>query len=145
MATVLLRLRTLYGGGLLLAPAGSLAALARMPLGPGTIAVARVLGARHLVQAWLIRHPSRRRLFIGAGVDAAHAVSMMALARCSADPGHRVAARRDARTAAALAAEAGPTGQLIYWTRFPDLAGMVAAVTVPECSRTCQCNEDRRH
>jgi hypothetical protein len=39
--------------------------------------VARVLGARHLAQAWLERDGRRDRIEIGAGVDALHAVSAL--------------------------------------------------------------------
>ena len=96
--------RTLYGGGLLLAPASVLSILARMPLDPQTLAVARVLGARHLAQAALSRRGTRTQLRLGAASDAAHAASMVVVARCSARRAHRVLARRDARTATLLAA-----------------------------------------
>jgi hypothetical protein len=99
----LLWLRVLYGGGLLLLPVGVLRRLARMSLDGRTVRVARVLGARQLLQAALGRHPSRRGLLVGAGVDTAHAASMVAVSVWSPRAGERVLARRQARTAAVLA------------------------------------------
>lgn len=97
--------RALYGGVLLLAPRSVLCALARVELDPASVRTARVLGARHLGQAAILhqRPDDRGRRLIGAAVDAAHAASMLGLARWSRRPLHRLLARRDARTAALLA------------------------------------------
>jgi hypothetical protein len=100
--------RTLYGLGLLLTPASTLSALARSPLDRPAVAVARALGARQLVQAALLRrYPTAPCLLAGAAVDAAHAASMLALARWSPCPVHRRLARRNARAAALLAVADG--------------------------------------
>lgn len=59
------------------------------------VAVARVLGVRHLVQAALTSAvPGRRVLLAGCAGDLAHAASMLALARW--DPGRRRVALVDA-------------------------------------------------
>jgi hypothetical protein len=103
-------LRGLYGAGLLLAPRWILAALARVPLDRRTVAVVRVLGARQLAQAAVVgRRPTPARRLAGAAVDAAHAASMVAVARWSPCPAHRVLAARQARTAGLLAV-AGAVG-----------------------------------
>jgi hypothetical protein len=100
---VLLGTRALYGIGLLALPARTLAVLARCPLDSQTVAVARLLGARQLVQAVIIaRHPERSWRLSGAGVDALHAGSMAALARFGRRPLHRRLAARNARTATLL-------------------------------------------
>ncbi|HLI41936.1 MAG TPA: hypothetical protein VKV35_09875 [Streptosporangiaceae bacterium] len=66
-------------------------------------AVTRVLGARHLIQAAVTAaRPGPRTLALGAGADAAHAASMLALA--AAGPRRRHAALTDAAVAAAFAA-----------------------------------------
>jgi hypothetical protein len=97
--------RAVYGAGLLLAPPRALGALSRSSLDPASVRVARVLGARHLLQAAVlsVRSEAGWRL-AGAAVDAAHAASMLALARWSRRPVHRSLAARNARTAALLAA-----------------------------------------
>jgi hypothetical protein len=96
--------RAAYGAVLLLAPARALGALARAPLDRPTVAVARLLGARQLVQAALLaRHPGLRWRLAGAAVDGAHAASMRALASRSGRPVHRRLAARNARTAGMLA------------------------------------------
>jgi hypothetical protein len=96
--------RGAYGAGLLLAPSPLLAALARMPLDPSVVAVARVLGVRQLAQAALLqRDPSRRAQLAGAVVDALHAISMLGLAHWSPRADHRELARRNAGSASLLA------------------------------------------
>jgi hypothetical protein len=96
--------RALYGAGLLLTPSRALARLARSPLDHSAVIVARVLGARHLLQAAILwRRPAPHWQLSGAVVDAAHAASMLALARWSRLPTRRRLAARDARTAALLA------------------------------------------
>jgi hypothetical protein len=94
--------RALYGAALLLAP--------RRALGvPGDAiearlrAFARVLGARNLLEAAILRrHPTRAWAIGGAAVDAAHAASMLLLA--SLDRRRRAVALRSALAAGALAA-----------------------------------------
>jgi hypothetical protein len=95
--------RVLYGAGLLLAPKRMLESAARLPLDRRAVRVARVLGARQLVQVACLRCGSRSSLLVGAGVDAVHAASMLALSACAPRPVDRTLARRNARTAAALA------------------------------------------
>jgi hypothetical protein len=64
--------------------------------------VARVLGARQVVQAVLQgRDPHRVGRWLGAGVDLTHAASMVLLAR--ADPARRRLALTDATIASAFA------------------------------------------
>ncbi|PRY12054.1 hypothetical protein [Kineococcus rhizosphaerae] len=71
--------------------------------GPGAdddraVAVARVLGARHLAQALVTgAFPRRTVLLAGAAGDAAHGASMLALARL--DPARRRVALLDALVA----------------------------------------------
>jgi hypothetical protein len=61
----------------------------------------RVLGARHLVQGLLlIRRPTHSCALIGASIDAAHAASMLLLARMS--PAWRRLALANAALAAGL-------------------------------------------
>lgn len=92
-----------YGAVLLLAPGRVLSRLAGTALDRTTVRVARVLGVRHLVQAAaLLRHPRWRPA--GAAVDAAHAASMVALARWARRPLHRRLAAGNARSAGMLAA-----------------------------------------
>lgn len=82
MSGWLLVIRTAYGAVLLLAPSGALAALTRSQIDRRALRLARILGARELVQAAVIeRNPTRGRQLAGAGVDALHAASMLALAR----------------------------------------------------------------
>jgi hypothetical protein len=103
-ADVLAAARGGYGAGLLLGSAAGLSRIARMPLDGAAITVARVLGARELVQAaWLAGAPSPSALLAGAGVDALHSASMVLLARGARRPAHRVLAARNARSAAILA------------------------------------------
>lgn len=71
----------LYGSVLLLAPGEVLHALSHEPIDRRALTFARVLGARHLLQAVIVdRHASKRRLRAGALVDAGHAVTMVVLA-----------------------------------------------------------------
>ena len=95
--------RVLYGSLLLLAPGKLLRQLPRRQTGRRTQAVARVLGARHLLQAVIVsRQSSKRRLRAGAVVDASHAATMVALAALV--PQRRWPAGADALAAASLAA-----------------------------------------
>jgi hypothetical protein len=87
---------------LLLAPQRAMTALAGMPIDRPTRITARVLGARELVQTELMRrHPSRAVRLTGAGVDAVHALSMLALSRT--DSSRRGPARRSAVSASVWA------------------------------------------
>ncbi len=100
----LLAARIVYGTGLLLAPARVLATLARMPLDREVVAVARVLGARQLIQAAALGgSPGPRKLLAGALVDGLHSASMVAAAHWSRQADHRRLAARDARSAGLLA------------------------------------------
>ncbi len=97
--------RAVYGAGLLLAPPRALSALSRAPLDAASVRVARVLGARQLLQALVLSAGSGpRRHLAGAAGDAAHAAAMLAGARWSGRPARRRLAARNARTAALLAA-----------------------------------------
>ena len=71
-----------YGGALLTMPGPVIRLATGRPAGPGARAVARVLGARHLLQAALTTAAASSRLSLGIGavVDLAHAASMAALA-----------------------------------------------------------------
>jgi hypothetical protein len=98
----LFALRCLYGAVLLLAPTRALAGLTRAPVDRRATTVARVLGARELVQAELVRrHPGRAAQLASAGVDGLHAATMFALA--AADRDRRRLALHNGATAAVLA------------------------------------------
>ena len=86
-AAVLAGVRAAYGAVQLLLPAYSAEQLLGGPIEPPGLAGIRVLGARQLAQAGLsVAAPTAPllRLRLGAGTDAAHALSMAALA--FADP-----------------------------------------------------------
>ena len=103
MTRALVVIRALYGAALLAAPVPVASVVAGGPLDRRARAVARVLGARELIQAELAcRHPGRVPVLIGAWVDTAHAISMLALA--VADRRRRRLAVAQAGTAAAFAA-----------------------------------------
>ncbi len=73
--------RGLWGLALLTRPELVLATVYRVPLDRPSLVVARVLGARHLVQALLSGvHPSPEVLAMGVWVDGAHAASAIGLA-----------------------------------------------------------------
>jgi hypothetical protein len=71
-----------YGGALLVVPGPVIRLVAGRPAGSRARTVARVLGARHLLQAALTTAaaPGGPSLRIGAAVDLVHAASMAALA-----------------------------------------------------------------
>ena len=71
-----------YGGALLTVPGPVIRLATARPAAPRARAVARVLGARHLLQAALTTAAasSRPSLEIGAAIDLVHAASMAALA-----------------------------------------------------------------
>lgn len=92
-----------YGGALLIAPGPVIRLVAGRPAGSRARAVARVLGARHLLQAALTAAaPDGPSLGIGAAVDLVHAASMAALAL--ADRPARRLALSDALIESAFAA-----------------------------------------
>ena len=81
MSTLLAAVRAGYGAIQLAAPGCSAEHRLGGPLGPDARRVVRVLGARQLAQAGLCASaPTPPLLALGAGVDAAHALSMAALA-----------------------------------------------------------------
>ncbi|WP_067499639.1 hypothetical protein [Actinoplanes sp. TFC3] len=100
--------RAAYGAALLLLPQRLLRLGARPPLPDAALTVARVLGARHLMQAVVTAAaPTTRVVTAGAGVDALHASSQMGLAALSSR--WRTVALADAAAAAVLIAAAGGT------------------------------------
>jgi hypothetical protein len=105
MTDALSALRTVYGAGLLLAPSTALQRVARARVDRTALAAARILGARHLVQAVVLgRNPARAALLAGAGIDISHAASMAAVARWSRERSHHRLAAGNARAAALFAA-----------------------------------------
>jgi hypothetical protein len=94
-----------YGAILLFAPPGSISWVVRHPLDAQARRVARVLGARQILQGALeasVATPARQR--VGAGIDALHCLSMIAAA--VAWRRYRALARDDAVAAAAFAVAA---------------------------------------
>ena len=81
-ARVLQVARAGYGAALLLAPGPAIRLSTGRPAGQRAQNVARVLGARHLVQAAVTAGlgPSAELLGLGAAVDLTHAASMAGLA-----------------------------------------------------------------
>ena len=103
MVRVLSPARAAIGAARLVFPVLSLPGINTVGLGAGGRRVVRVLGVRQVAQAALTgRAPTRAVLWLGAEVDAAHAVSMVGLAICSRR--YRRAALGDATVAGALAA-----------------------------------------
>ena len=81
MSTWLAGARAGYGAVQLMRPAYSAEQLLGGPLDPGAVTAVRVLGARQLAQAAVgAADPSARLLALGAGADAAHALTMALLA-----------------------------------------------------------------
>ena len=96
-------LRAAYGAALLALPARIVRAYGGDPTDGPTMVAARVLGARHLLQAIVTGDdPGRVRRVGGAIVDALHAASMFALAKV--DPGRRKPALVDGSVAGAFSA-----------------------------------------
>ncbi len=94
--------RTLYGATLLLAPNLLIGAVSSREASGASVTVARILGARHLMQALTLeRSASRLWLGVGAAVDGLHSLSMVALAALSG--GYRRPAAYDAVFAGLLA------------------------------------------
>lgn len=101
--------RACYGTVLLCVPGPALGLSTGQPPSPRARAVARILGARHLAQAVLtLWRPSPAVFLAGAGVDACHAASMLALA--AADRGLRHAGLADACAATAFTATGAVLG-----------------------------------
>ena len=98
----LVAIRVVAGTALLLAPGRVLRDLPHEEIEPAATVFARILGARHLIEAaLLLRGGSGRRLRIGAGVDAVHGATMICLG--AVRPDERRLALTNAMTAAALA------------------------------------------
>lgn len=93
--------RACYGAALLCVPGLALGLSTGQAPSPRARTVARILGARHLAQAVLTLWRPRPAVFLtGAGIDACHAASMLALA--TADPQMRRAGIADALAATAF-------------------------------------------
>lgn len=101
--------RACYGAALLCAPGLALGLCTGRAASQRARAVVRILGARHLAQAALtLWRPSPAVLLSGAGIDACHAASMLALA--VADPQLRTAGIADCAAATAFTATGALTG-----------------------------------
>ncbi len=73
--------RLIYGSALLLAPDAVLAERTNGPIDRRAVLVARVLGARQIVQAVVVRRKrSRGWILGGVAIDATHAATMLLLA-----------------------------------------------------------------
>jgi hypothetical protein len=98
----LIALRVVAGSALLIAPGKVLGDLPHEEIDAAARAFARVLGARHLVEAAvLLRDHTHRWVLVGAGVDAVHAATMLGLAYKR--PDQRRLALTNALTASLLA------------------------------------------
>jgi hypothetical protein len=98
----LIGVRVVAGTALLVAPGRVLGDLPHQEIKGAARAFARILGARHLVEAAvLMRDPSHRWALLGAGVDGLHAATMFGLA--ATRPDERRLALTNAVTASALA------------------------------------------
>lgn len=72
--------RAVRGALLLLAPSAVLSALHGVQVDRKALVVTRILGVRHLVQAWVSGvNPSRAMVVAGAGVDAIHSLTAFGL------------------------------------------------------------------
>jgi hypothetical protein len=102
-ARALASVRLAWGTVLVLLPGGLLGRIERAAPGRGQRLVVRLLGARHIVQAIVVRlSGSRRALMGGAAVDALHAASALLLA--VADRRRRRVGLADALLASSFAA-----------------------------------------
>jgi hypothetical protein len=100
--TALIVVRAIAGATLLVFPRRVLGVLPGHRSDPPIRTAARVIGARDLGEAAMLGHrPTRRRVRIGAGIDAIHSASMVALAIAS--PKYRAPALSSALGAVALA------------------------------------------
>jgi hypothetical protein len=94
--------RAALGAGHLAFPGRAARALSPQPIGGRARQVIRLLGARQLLQAAVTRaRPTEAVLAVGAGIDALHAASMLALAAYR--PEWRGPALTDAAVAGCLA------------------------------------------
>jgi len=101
--------RACYGAALLCAPGLALGLCSARSPSQRARAVVRILGARHLAQAVLtLWRPSPAVLLSGAGIDACHAASMLALA--VAEPQLRTAGIADCAAATAFTATGALAG-----------------------------------
>ena len=102
--------RACYGAALLCAPGPALGLATGQAQSPRARSVVRILGARHLAQAVLTLWRPRRGgvPWPGAGIDACHAASMLALA--AAEPRVRGAGIADALAATAFTATGALSG-----------------------------------
>jgi hypothetical protein len=125
----LIVVRATAGSALLLAPDRVLEVLPGHRTDRATRNVARVLGARDLIEAGLLwNRPSRRRVLIGVGVDITHVATMVALA--VARPEDRAPSLSSALgalvlAAAGIAAAAHPGRGLPRRPRRPDSAPLI--------------------
>lgn len=74
-----LGLRAGWGAALVLAPA-DLLRVSGAPNGPADRLIVRVLGARHVAEAILLRRPTAARRTLSASVDLVHGATMVMLA-----------------------------------------------------------------
>jgi hypothetical protein len=82
----LIAARVVAGTALLVAPGRVLGDLPHQEIKGAARTFARILGARHLVEAGvLLRGHGRRRVLLGAGVDGVHAATMFGLAAMRPD------------------------------------------------------------
>ena len=106
----LIGVRFAAGMVLLVCPGRALGDLPHRRIDGAARAFARVLGARHIVEAVVLwRRPTHRWIEIGAAVDGIHAVTMVVLA--VVDPEERRLAAANAVTAGALAAAGATEGR----------------------------------
>lgn len=97
----LIAVRVLWGTALVIAPEAVLGDLPHQKIDRPARAFARVLGARHLIQAAITsRHDTPGWVRAGAAVDATHATTMAVLAALR--PARRKLALTNVATAAAL-------------------------------------------
>ncbi len=99
-----------HGGALLLRPAAVAARIDGAGADGRTVAVVRVLGARHLLQGLAgLAVPGRTSAVVGAAVDGVHAASMVGLAVL--DREHRRGAAVSAGVALGFAVAGGWAGR----------------------------------
>lgn len=100
---LLTAVRALWGIALLIAPEAVLGELPHGSIDAPARTFARVLGARHLLQASVcVHHHGRRWILAGAAVDGVHAATMAVIAALS--PERRKLALTNVAIASALAA-----------------------------------------
>jgi hypothetical protein len=72
-----------WGSALVLAPGSVLRLTGSAPNNPRWRTLARILGVRHLVQAWVSGGRDKHRIAVGASIDAVHATTAFGFAACS--------------------------------------------------------------